>query len=326
MAAVTVERTDSPTDALAAAGPHLATDPIRHNLVLTLLQSRAAHPEPGRYWVVRDGDRPAGLVLQSPLEFAATATPMAAAAIAAAVDAIATAGVRLPGVTGEALTAARFAGQWTERTGTGAWPVQGQRIYEVDEVVAAPPPGGRDRIATEEDLELVTRWFAAFGDEIGDSRGDLATLVARRLERRPPLALGARRAGGVRGRVRPGGGRRPDRPGVHPAGPARPWLRVGPRGCRLRGRARPGHALHPLHGPGQPHRELGLPEARLPRRRRSAALPLRRRRDGSPRPVSPGTGARPRTRRCRGSWPRTRRAWRRGRWRHRRGRCRSPSG
>ena len=146
-----------------------------------MLQSRAAHPEPGRYWVVRDGDRPAGLVLQSPLEFAATATPMAAAAIAAAVDAIATAGVRLPGVTGEALTAARFAGQWTERTGTGAWPVQGQRIYEVDEVVAAPAPGGRDRLATEEDLELVIRWFAAFGDEIGDRRGDLAPLVARRL-------------------------------------------------------------------------------------------------------------------------------------------------
>ena len=181
MAAVTVERTDSPTDALAAAGAHLATDPIRHNLVLTLLHSRAAQPEPGRYWVVREGDRPTGLVLQSPLDFAATATPMASAPIAAAVDAIVTAGVRLPGVTGEALTAARFAGQWTERTGTGAWPVQGQRIYEVDEVVAAPARGGRHRAATEEDLELVTRWFEDFGAEIGDHRGDLAPLVARRL-------------------------------------------------------------------------------------------------------------------------------------------------
>jgi predicted GNAT family acetyltransferase len=181
MAAVTVERTDSPSDALAAAGSHLATDPVRHNLVLTLLQSRAAHPEPGRYWVVRESDRPAGLVLQSPLEFAATTTPMAAAAIAGAVDAIASAGVRLPGVTGEALTAARFAGQWTERTGTGAWPVQGQRIYEVDEIVAPPSPGGRVRVATEEDLELVTRWFEAFEDEIGERRGDLAPLVARRL-------------------------------------------------------------------------------------------------------------------------------------------------
>jgi len=181
MAAVTVERTDSPTDALVAAGPHLATDPIRHNLVLTLLQSRAAHPEPGRYWVVRDGDGPAGVVLQSPLDFAATATPMTAAAVAAAVDAIATAGVRLPGVTGEALTAARFAGQWTERTGTGAWPIQGQRLYEVDEVVTTPAPVGRERSATEGDLELVTRWFAAFGAEVGEGRGDLVPLVARRL-------------------------------------------------------------------------------------------------------------------------------------------------
>ena len=48
MAAFTVERTDSPIDALAAARAHLATDPIRHNVVLTLLHNRAAHPEPGR--------------------------------------------------------------------------------------------------------------------------------------------------------------------------------------------------------------------------------------------------------------------------------------
>ena len=240
MAAVTVECTDSPIDALAAAGPHLATDPVRHNLVLTLLQSRAAHPEPGRYWVVREGDRPAGLVLQSPLDFVATATPMAAAAIAAAVDAIAAAGVRLPGVTGEALTAARFAGQWTERTGTGAWPVQGQRIYEVDEVVAAPAPGGRDRPATEEDLELVTRWFDRLRGRDRRPPRRPRTPGGPPARRRPPLALGARRAGGARGRVRPGGGRRPDRPGVHPAGPTRPRLRVGPRRCRLRGRARPG--------------------------------------------------------------------------------------
>jgi GNAT superfamily N-acetyltransferase len=181
MAAFTVERTDSPTDTLAVAGAHLATDPIRHNLVLTVLHNRAAHPEPGRYWVVREDARPAGIVLQSPLDFAATATPMAAAAIGAAVDVIVGAGVRLPGVTGEALTAARFAGHWTERTGTGAWPVQGQRLYEVDEVVTRPAPGGRERAATADDVDLVIRWFEAFGAEIGDARDDLAPLVARRL-------------------------------------------------------------------------------------------------------------------------------------------------
>jgi uncharacterized protein len=199
MAAFTVERTDSPSDALVAAGAHLATDPIRHNLVLTLLHNRAAHPEPGRYWVVREGVRAAGVVLQSPLGFAATATPMAAPAIAAGIDAVVTEGVRLPGVTGEALTAARFAGHWTERTGTGAWPVQGQRLYEVDEVVARPTPGGRERAATAYDLEVAIRWFEAFGVEIGDARDDLAPLVARRLtaghlwfwEQDGPVALGA---------------------------------------------------------------------------------------------------------------------------------------
>jgi uncharacterized protein len=181
MAAVTVECTASPSDVLAAAGAHLATDPVRHNLVLTLLHARAAHPEPDRYWVVREDARPAGIVLQSPLEFLATATPMASAAIAAAVDAIVAADVRLPGVTGEALTAARFAGHWTERTGRGAWPVQGQRLYEVDEIVTGPAPGGQQRAATDDDLALLTGWFAAFGEEIGEARGDVAPLVARRL-------------------------------------------------------------------------------------------------------------------------------------------------
>ena len=27
-------------------------DPVRHNVILTLLHARAATPEPGRYWIV----------------------------------------------------------------------------------------------------------------------------------------------------------------------------------------------------------------------------------------------------------------------------------
>ena len=49
---------------LAAAGDFLAGDPIRHNLIVTLLRARAARPEPARYWVVEvDGDV-AGVVFQ----------------------------------------------------------------------------------------------------------------------------------------------------------------------------------------------------------------------------------------------------------------------
>jgi hypothetical protein len=55
------------------------------------------------------------------------------AAIAMA-GAIADSGVSLPGISGEAATAARFAGQWTEQRKTGAAPVAGLRIYELCEL------------------------------------------------------------------------------------------------------------------------------------------------------------------------------------------------
>jgi len=178
---VTVEAVEAPAEVLDRARAHLARDPVRHNLVLTVLENRAAHPEPGRYWVVADDGRTVGVALQSPLTFAATCTPMAADAVAAAVDAIAAAGVELPGLVGDALTAARFAGQWTERTGRAAWPIQGQRLYEVDRVVPARSTAGGARLAGVGDLPLVTGWFEAFADEIGEHRDDVAPLVARRV-------------------------------------------------------------------------------------------------------------------------------------------------
>lgn len=69
----------------------------------------------------------------------ATLTPMPDDAVVAAVDAIVRAGVLLPGVNGDAATAARFAGHWTERTKSAAQPIVGQRIYEVRNV--RPPDG-----------------------------------------------------------------------------------------------------------------------------------------------------------------------------------------
>lgn len=66
-------------------------------------------------------------------------------AVAAAVDAIVGARVFLPGVNGEAAVAARFAGQWTERHGTAARPVLGNRIYEIRRVVGPPAVDGHLR-------------------------------------------------------------------------------------------------------------------------------------------------------------------------------------
>ncbi|HEY7043053.1 MAG TPA: GNAT family N-acetyltransferase [Nocardioidaceae bacterium] len=167
---------------LEKAGGFLAGDPVRHNLILTLLQARVAHPEPGRYWTVTVDDDPVGVILQSPLDFVATCTPMPAAAVVAGVDAIANIGVRLPGVSGEAATAARFAGHWTERTRSAAWPVVGQRIYEVDQVVPPRDCGGELRQATIEDRDLVVAWFRAFGAEIGENASASDEHALRRLE------------------------------------------------------------------------------------------------------------------------------------------------
>lgn len=175
---------DDPGKALATAGAFLAGDPVRNNVILTLLHRRVAHPEPGRYWIVLLEGEPAGLVLQSPLDFVATLTPMPDGAVEAVVDTIVGAGIALPGVRGEAAATARFAGQWTERNSSAAWPVQGQRIYEVRNVAPPRPVDGWLRRATPDDPEgpeLLVAWFQGFGCDMGEATTDAVQIVDRRL-------------------------------------------------------------------------------------------------------------------------------------------------
>src|SRR5215475_13375742 len=103
---IKVTLSDDPARALNAAREFLAARPVLHNLILSLLVARIAHPEPGRYWEATERNKTAGLVLQSPLTFAATLTPMEPQVVAAMVDAIVEQGISLPGVNGEAATAA----------------------------------------------------------------------------------------------------------------------------------------------------------------------------------------------------------------------------
>lgn len=81
---LTVLATDDPSIVLTTTRHLLARDPVRANVVLTLLHARVDHPGPGRYWVPTGPDGPAGVVFQSPLDFAATITPMPGAAPARA--------------------------------------------------------------------------------------------------------------------------------------------------------------------------------------------------------------------------------------------------
>jgi len=176
-----VVATGDASSVLDRAGAFLEGDPVRHNVILTLLQARAASREPGRYWIASDDGHVCGVVFQSPLSFVATITPMDASTVDAVVVAIATAGVLLPGVSGDAATAARFAGAWTERHTTGARPEQGQRIYEIVTVEPVVGVSGRLRQAVEADRLRLLAWLRGFYDDTGEGGGDPERAVAHRV-------------------------------------------------------------------------------------------------------------------------------------------------
>lgn len=182
--ALSSHATTSPQDVLDRAGSFLATEPVHHNLVLTLLHTRVHVPEPGRYWTVADGEDVVGVVLQSPLQFFATLTPMSRDAIAVAVDAIVADGAEVPGVNGEAGVAADFAGAWSERTRRVAVPALGQRLYEHRHDVDVQPTPGSFRRAGPADRELLVEWTEAFAREIDEPLGDAAAVVDLRLAAR----------------------------------------------------------------------------------------------------------------------------------------------
>jgi GNAT superfamily N-acetyltransferase len=158
----------------------LVSSPVLHNLILTLLEARISRPDAGRYWVAHDGRGVVGVALQSPLTVDANLTPMATEVVDAMVEAISGVGPAVPGVLGEVVTCARFAGGWTERGKCGAVPYQGIRIYEVDEATS-PGRNGRLRRAIACDRRLLMDWMRAFLAESGDRHSDPEPIVDTRL-------------------------------------------------------------------------------------------------------------------------------------------------
>lgn len=172
---------EDPAFVIRRTGEFLSSEPVLHNLVLSILHSRRAQGEPGRYWIALHGEEAVGVAVQSPLEYPATLTPMEPRAVQAIVDAIADAGVTLAGVNGDAATAARFAGQWSERCKSAARPFQGMRLYEFLELGEVPRTAGHLRQAGPRDRSLMILWTRAFQDEIGESASDTELRVDRAL-------------------------------------------------------------------------------------------------------------------------------------------------
>jgi len=172
---------DDPAFVLSRAGVFLSSQPVLHNLVLSILHARVAQGDPGRYWMAIQQDHTVGVVVQSPLIFPATLTPMEPPVAAAMADAIAEAGIALPGIYGEAATAAMFAGQWTERSRSAATPSQGYRLYELLAIREIPEIEGKLRQAGPQERNLMILWTRAFQHEIGESGNDAELRVDREL-------------------------------------------------------------------------------------------------------------------------------------------------
>jgi predicted GNAT family acetyltransferase len=173
--------TEDPAFVLNRAEVFLSSQPVLNNLVLTILHARVAQGDPGRYWIAVQGDDTFGVVLQSPLTFPATLTPMEPTAAMALAEAIAEAGTTLPGISGEAATTARFAGQWSERSKSAATPFQQNRLYELLEIGEAPDREGNLRQAGEKDRSIMILWARAFQHEIGEPADDTELRVDRGL-------------------------------------------------------------------------------------------------------------------------------------------------
>jgi len=172
---------EDPAFVLSRASFFLSSQPVLHNLILSILHARVAHAEPGRYWMAIRQDDIVGVVLQSPLTFPATLTPMEPQVATSMADAIAEAGIALPGVNGEAATAATFAGQWSERTKSAAIPFEGNRLYELLETGEVPVVEGKLRQAGSKERSLMVLWNRAFQCEIGESTDGTELRVDRGL-------------------------------------------------------------------------------------------------------------------------------------------------
>lgn len=172
--------TQDPAEALARAEAFLASKPVEHNLILTLLHQRTITPQQGRYWIVERAGRVHGFALHSPTTFKATLTPMPPEFVDATVEAV-DAEADLPGIIGEARTASRFAGRWTELRKGAARPTAGQRLYELKDLDLPGGVPGVLRPAVEADVPRLVGWMRDFQDETGERGADPAEMVPRRV-------------------------------------------------------------------------------------------------------------------------------------------------
>jgi predicted GNAT family acetyltransferase len=165
--ALRVESSREPDEVERATGAYLRFRPVEHHLSLTFLAEPV--PPTAQFWWASDGGRVLGVAWQSHRTTRANLTPVEHPTVAEALaQRMALDQPDLPGVFGEAATAAAFAGAWADITATGAQPVEGQRLHELRGVRAGtrPDPPGGPAVATAADVGEVVALARAFDAEV----------------------------------------------------------------------------------------------------------------------------------------------------------------
>jgi GNAT superfamily N-acetyltransferase len=176
---------------LAAAGPLLMADEIRHNLLLGLAHLLARRPDAyddASMWIAAEGGETVGAALMTPPFNPVVARPRVPGALAALAGAMHAEGLRPPGVTAALPEAEGFAAAWSVRARGRALLHQAQRVYALHAVAAADPAPGRFREPRPDELPLLVGWARAFAAEAGMGGAEHADrMVEERLAR--PLGL-----------------------------------------------------------------------------------------------------------------------------------------
>src|SRR5271155_147281 len=174
-----VEHSTNPAVALEACSPYLESEPAERNVLLTLLHDRVTTGTGGRYWWVVDSDSDscggvAGVAVQTPLDMFVGISRMEAATLDALVPSVVSTALEVPGVVGEAGTAAAFAGRYASVCKVGAVPLDGQRLYRLGTLV--PPDGvpGSLRRARADEAAWAERWGEGFDRDTGEGHDGAA--------------------------------------------------------------------------------------------------------------------------------------------------------
>lgn len=165
---------------------YLLDEPVRRNMLMTVLDQRLHSTEPpgGHYWWATDADLVVGYACQTPIGNRALVDAASAPTVQALAAAMFETNPDLEVIGAEASTAATFAGIWTEISGRGAEPTEGERLYELDALQPCSADGSARR-ATADDMAILLEWHRGFCADIGvDPFPDAVDVLGARVSAR----------------------------------------------------------------------------------------------------------------------------------------------